>query len=243
MGVLRQDQSLTVNAVETIIIGVVLTIATAMFFAWMTPIRELTGEMSARLSPTILDMLVAIASGVAAAYVKNNEKISASLAGVAIAVALVPPLAVSGIGLGWGDWHIFSNALLLFVTNLIGIVFAGALTFLILGFAPIHIAKKGIALWAAIALGIAVPLYHSFETMRKGADVRSALLHLKFDINGKQVHFNRVEYRPKGKQAEVRCEVIVDQKLEAPDRAYLKKVVEKIVGTPTEVIATFRYKL
>ena len=243
MGVLRQDGSLTTNAVKTIGIGMVLTIATAMFIAYLTPIREMTNEMAARLSPTILDMLIAIASGIAAAYVKNDEKISASLAGVAIAVALVPPLAVSGIGLGWADWHIFFNALLLFVTNLIGIVFAGALTFLVLGFAPIHVAKKGIAIWTVIALLIAIPLYHSFETMKESANVRSTLLHVAFDINGKRVHLNRIEYLPKGKEAEVRCEVIVDQKLKKEDREYLKKVIEEVVGKPAKVIATFRYEL
>ena len=243
MGVLRQDESLTVNAIETIAIGITVTIITAMIFAYLTPIRELTNEMSARLSPTILDMLIAIASGIAAAYVKNNEKISASLAGVAIAVALVPPLAVSGIGLGWGDWHIFANALLLFVTNLIGIVFAGALTFLVLGFAPIHVAKKGIAIWAVIVLLIAVPLYHSFETMRDAANTRSALLHVRFDINGKSVHLNRIEYLPRGEKVEIRCEVIIDHKLRKNDREYLKKLIENVVGKPTEVIATFRYAL
>jgi uncharacterized hydrophobic protein (TIGR00271 family) len=243
MGVLRQDESLTANAVKTIGIGMVLTIATAMLIAYLTPIREMTNEMAARLSPTILDMLIAIASGIAAAYVKNDEKISASLAGVAIAVALVPPLAVSGIGLGWGDWHIFSNALLLFVTNLIGIVFAGALTFLVLGFAPIRVAKKGIVIWTAIALLITIPLYHSFETMKESADVRSALLHVAFDINGKRIHLNRIEYLPRGKRAEVRCEVIIDQKLKKEDRDYLKKMIEEVVGKPTEVVATFRYEL
>ena len=243
MGVLRQDESLTANAIKTIGIGIVLTITVAMLIAWLTPIREMTNEMTARLSPTILDMLIAIASGIAAAYVKNDDKISASLAGVAIAVALVPPLAVSGIGLGWGDGHIFFNALLLFLTNLIGIVFAGALTFLILGFAPIHVAKKGIMIWTVIAFLIAVPLYHSFETMREAASVRSTLLHIKFEIDGKRVYLNRVEYRPRGEEAEIRCEVIVDHKLKREDRTYLKHLVEKVVGRPTKVIATFRYEL
>ncbi|MEA3418655.1 MAG: TIGR00341 family protein [Campylobacterota bacterium] len=243
MGVLRRDESLSKNGMRTIVIGVIITLFTAMFIAYLTPIREMSSEMMARLSPTILDMLIAIASGVAAAYAKNDEKISGSLAGVAIAVALVPPLAVSGIGIGWGDYHMFFNALLLFMTNLIGIVLAGALTFLFLGFAPIHVAKKGIIIWSLITLLIAVPLYHSFETMEEGADIRSALLHVKFDINGKSVYLNKIEYQPKGEKAEVRCEVIINEKLERSERDYLHKLIAKVVGKPTDVIATFRYRL
>jgi uncharacterized hydrophobic protein (TIGR00271 family) len=243
MGVLRRDESLSKKGMKTIAIGVIITLFTAMIIAYLTPIREMSSEMLARLSPTILDMLVAIASGVAAAYAKNDEKISGSLAGVAIAVALVPPLAVSGIGIGWGDWHMFFNALLLFMTNLIGIVLAGALTFLFLGFAPIHVAKKGIMIWSMIAVLIAVPLYHSFETMKEKTDVRRSLLHVRFDINGKSVHLNRVEYQSKGKRAEVRCEVIISEKLEKSERDYLHRLVAEVVGKPTDVIATFRYRL
>lgn len=76
--------------------------------------------MAGRLSPTILDLFIAMVSG-AASYVKSDEKILGSIAGVAIAVALVPPIAVAGIGLGWADWHMFSTAFLLFITNLVGI--------------------------------------------------------------------------------------------------------------------------
>jgi len=243
MGVLRQDESLTKRSSKTIAWGILLTLAASMLFAYFAPIHEMTGEMTSRLSPTILDMMIAIASGVAAAYVKNNEKISASIAGVAIAVALVPPLAVSGIGLGWGDWHIFLNAFMLFLTNLIGIVLAGALTFLMLGFAPIHVAKRGILIWALIALSITVPLYHSFERMKEASNVRSALMHVKFDINGREIYLNRVEYIPRGREVEIRCEVITNEKLRQTERSYLKNMITQVVGKPTVVTARFSYRL
>jgi uncharacterized hydrophobic protein (TIGR00271 family) len=137
MGVLRQDSALELNGAKTIFWGVFAVLLTASTIATFTPIERLTSEMLGRLSPTILDLFVAIISGVAAAYVKSNEKILSSLAGVAIAVALVPPIAVAGIGLGWGDWHMFIMAFLLFITNLVGIVLAAAFTFMVLGFSPL----------------------------------------------------------------------------------------------------------
>ena len=243
MGVLRQDDDLFSNGARTVLIGVMITLLTAMLVAYLTPIRELSSEMASRLSPTLLDMLVAIASGMAAAYVKNDEKISSSLAGVAIAVALVPPLAVSGIGLGWGDWTMFIHALLLFVTNLIGIVLAGAITFLVLGYAPLHVARRGIATWMIIAVVITIPLYHSFETMKEKSDIQRALSQVKFDINNKNVYLNKIDYRHKGKYREVRCEVIVSEKLQKEEQEYLHRIINGVVGKPTEVVATFRYSL
>ena len=142
MGVLRQDEQLELNGAKTIAIGVIAVLATAATIALFTPIERLTSEMSGRLSPTILDLFVAIVSGAAAAYAKSNEKILGSLAGVAIAVALVPPIAVAGIGLGWADWHMFSMAFLLFITNLVGIVLAAAFTFVLLGFSPLTYSQK-----------------------------------------------------------------------------------------------------
>ena len=243
MGVLRQDEAVFKSALKTLAIGVLIVLVTAMVIAYLTPIRELSDEMAARLSPTLLDLFVAIVSGVAAAYVKNDEKILSSLAGVAIAVALVPPLAVSGIGIGWADWSMFIHALLLFATNLIGIVLAGAITFLLLGYAPIRVARKGIVIWMFIAVLITIPLYHSFEAMKEKSDIRRALSQVKFEINDKDIYLSKIEYRRRGEQHEVWCEVIISDKLQKKDREYLHNLISEVVGKPTEVIATFRYQL
>lgn len=243
MGLLRQDQKLLKNAIKTIIVGVSITLFTAMLIAYLTPIQELSSEMISRLSPTLLDMFVAIASGIAAAYVKNNEKIASSLAGVAIAVALVPPLAVSGIGLGWGEWSMFAQSLLLFTTNLIGIVLASAIAFLVMGYAPLHVAKRGIIIWSLLSVLLALPLYHSFDTMRERATIQKRLSKIRFEINTKEIYLNKTEYTPRGEYGVVQCEVIANEKLNKQERQYLKEVILSATEKPTEVIVTFRYKL
>jgi len=243
MGVLRRDAGLLLDGAQSIVTGVALVLLSAMTIAWLTPIHELGSEMAARLSPTILDLLVAIASGVAAAYAKHNTRIAGSLVGVAIAVALVPPLSVAGIGIGWGSWSMFANAMLLFVTNLVGIVLAAALTFFVMGFSPLHLAKRGIALWGAVALVIAVPLYRSFEQMRTTAEVRQALSHLRFDYNGQTIRISRVEYFPHDDPPRIYCDVIVDRTLGRQGRLYLKEMIEKVVGRPTQTVVTVRYRL
>ncbi|WP_413698944.1 DUF389 domain-containing protein [Psychromonas sp. KJ10-10] len=97
------------------------------------------------------------------------------MAGVAIAVALVPPLAVTGIGLGWLDIHVAWGALLLFLTNLAGIVLAGALTFLTLGFAPFTRAKKGISIASIAVIIVSVPLAFSFMRLSDEASIMQQL--------------------------------------------------------------------
>ncbi len=243
MGVLRRDTGLLIRGARSILVGVGLVLGSAMTIAWLTPMHERGTEMAARLSPTILDLLIAIASGIAAAYAKNNPRISGSLVGVAIAVALVPPLSVSGIGLGWGDWGMFSNAMLLFVTNLVGIVLAAALTFFVLGFSPLRLAKQGLILWALLAGIIAVPLYQSFERMRTTSEIRQALAHLRFEYNGQEIAIGRVEYLPGGSKPKVRCEVTVDRTLGVRERAYIREMIDRVVGRPAEVVVTVRYRL
>jgi len=208
MGVLRQDTALEINGAKTIAIGVLAVLATAAIIALSTPIERLTTEMAGRLSPTILDLFVAIVSGAAAAYAKSNEKILGSLAGVAIAVALVPPIAVAGIGLGWADWHMFSTAFLLFITNLVGIVLAAAFTFAMLGFSPLHLAKKGIAIWFMIVAIVAVPLYSSFSKMQEDIQIQKILSNLSFNVGEHDVKLTHIELVHRAKSNEIRCEVI-----------------------------------
>ncbi|HIP61024.1 MAG TPA: DUF389 domain-containing protein, partial [Sulfurovum sp.] len=196
-----------------------------------------------RLSPTILDLFVAIVSGMAAAYAKSNEKILGSLAGVAIAVALVPPIAVAGIGLGWGEWGMFSSAFLLFVTNLVGIVLAAAFTFMVLGFSPLRVAKKGIMIWLVIVALVAIPLYSSFVKMQENARIQNILTSTSFEVDGKRLELTHIELIDHAKMLEVRCEVISNGVLTNSDKSYLKDVITKSIGREVEVIATFRYRL
>ena len=239
MGLLRQDISLLTSASKSVAVGVFAVLFTAMFIALLLPIEQLTSEMNGRLSPTILDMFVAIVSGIAAAYAKSNEKIIGSLAGVAIAVALVPPIAVAGVGLGWGEWTMFSSAFLLFITNLVGIILAASLTFLMLGFSPVSVAKKGI-FYAMILVGIvSVPLYISFTKMRHDIEVKQTLGAFGTTIGTKEIHLRNIEIQGK----EVRCEVIASDILSKEEKKELNRLIAKEVGEEVKVLVSFWYAL
>lgn len=91
-------------------------------------------QISGRTSPGILDLIAAIATGFAGAVAMARRDVAAVLPGVAIAISLVPPLAVVGVCLGQGAAALAFGAFLLFVSNLLALVLAGSLVFAVLGY-------------------------------------------------------------------------------------------------------------
>ncbi|HSK20222.1 MAG TPA: TIGR00341 family protein [Longimicrobiales bacterium] len=123
---------------SSVIVGVslVVVIATAAGLTAMLPFRTLTLEISSRIHPTTLDLGVAVCSGMVGALVTiaRGRRLSAAIPGVAVAVALIPPLAVTGFGMaaGW-QTDVVWGAMLLLGANLAGIVLSGVVVFLLIG--------------------------------------------------------------------------------------------------------------
>ncbi len=112
-------------------------------------------EIMARTQPTLLDLGIALAAGGVGAFARVRVQVADSLAGVAIAVALMPPVCVMGLGLSQLDWNVSLGAGLLYLTNLLGIALACMVTFLLLGYAPFHKARSGL-LWVLGLVGLLV---------------------------------------------------------------------------------------
>jgi len=93
----------------------------------------LTDELTARGNPTLLDLGIAFVSGVAASYCLARPKLSGALAGVAIAAALVPPIATVGITVSLGAWSVATGAALLFGTNVVTVILGSAFNFWLAG--------------------------------------------------------------------------------------------------------------
>ena len=90
-------------------------------------------EMENRTRPQFYDLLIALTSGVAAAYAMGRPNLFSALPGVAIAAALVPPIATSGIAFAYGDFAKGGGALLLFLTNMVAIILGTSLIFRAVG--------------------------------------------------------------------------------------------------------------
>lgn len=132
-GILVKNSKLTNRALQSILLGALLGIAMAYLLAAPIRVPILGSEILARTRPNVIDLAVAILSGAVAAYARVRPKIADSLAGVAIAVALMPPLCVAGIGLAEQQWFVSRGALGLYFTNFVGISLACLIVLLILG--------------------------------------------------------------------------------------------------------------
>ena len=94
---------------------------------------DITQQMLYRGEPNFLDLVIALASGVAGAYAMGRPNLVSALPGVAIAAALVPPIATSGLALTMGSLTLAGGASLLFFTNIVAIVLGTAITFWAVG--------------------------------------------------------------------------------------------------------------
>lgn len=193
MGMLRSDPDLNRRSFFTLFAGMFIALALSALMASLLPFQEVSKEIEGRLHPSTLDLLVAVISGVAGAFASARENIAKSLPGVAIAVALVPPLCVSGIGLGWWKLEIFYGAMLLFMTNLTGIILAAGLSFMVIGFAPFSRARKGIMLSVFMVTVISIPLFLSFSNMQKIAAVEMQLLNQTYEIKGQPQRLRNIK--------------------------------------------------
>lgn len=195
MGFLRDNSILAKQSLTTLATGVLLAVVVSATMAYLLPYEKATNEILARLHPSLLDLMVAIVSGIAGAYATAREHVAKSLPGVAIAVALVPPLCVSGIGLGWWNLEVFQGALLLFFTNLVGIILAASFTFLVMGYAPFSRAAKGMALSMVMAGFVAVPLFFSFLGIIQTEQIENQLANQRFDLNGREFNLKEIRIR------------------------------------------------
>ncbi|WP_243443284.1 DUF389 domain-containing protein [Psychrobacter sp. JCM 18903] len=119
----------------TVIIGVSLVVLVGFIVGWLHKDQPLTAEILSRTQPTSMDLMIALAGGTAGAYAMVSPHLSVAVVGVAVATALVPPLAASGILFANGETQLGLGALLLALTNIIAIQFTNALVLWLLAFA------------------------------------------------------------------------------------------------------------
>lgn len=162
-------------------IAIVLSFLLSRYVGGFLDVERNT-QIASRVAPTLVDLAIAVAAGAAGAYANARRDVADSLPGVAIAVALVPPLSVVGTTLQAGELDMAIGAFLLFATNLVGIIVAAAVTFFLLGLTPwfrLEAEAKSIGRsfgTAVLALGlIAIPLALSGEDLLTSATTQASI--------------------------------------------------------------------
>ena len=170
-------------AFATVAGGVAVSVGVAWILAaWVPQLVPISAnsQVTSRIAPTLIDLLIAVAAGAAGAYATVDRRVSSSITGVAIAVALVPPLGVVGIMLKAGEFGDAGGAFLLFLTNLVAIILTASLVFVVTGLVPVEQFRENsaktrtaIATVTLAALVITVPLFFTSEGIISSASKQS----------------------------------------------------------------------
>ena len=187
LSIIWGDRTLLWQSLRTLLLGSMLVLVVSSLISFLLPGVEFNPEMMARVNPTLFDILIAIASGLVGAYAYVNPNISSSISGVAIAVALMPPLCTVGISIGQGEIRFALGATLLYSINLIGISLAASIVFWRTRVHPVHEDEKEVKgralqnvllsslLLFLIALPVSYFTYQSYQTNRQDRAVRDII--------------------------------------------------------------------
>ncbi len=163
------DKAKAKTAVLSLFIGVAVAIACGALTVFLSPIKENTAEILARTTPNILDLFIAFFCGVAGALSVVSEKISKGVVGVAISVALMPPLCVGAFGLATAQASIAVGGFWMFFLNMAAIFVAAFAVLSFFGYSSYfearrqkHFGMRWIVSFGILAL-ISVPLVISLK--------------------------------------------------------------------------------
>ncbi|MGK7882613.1 MAG: TIGR00341 family protein [Crocosphaera sp.] len=148
-----------------LIFGIFLTVGIAFLTTEIIGYQLSGTEILSRTRPTLLDLGVAIAAGTAGGFAKVRRSVSDAIPGVAISVALVPPLCVVGIGFAVSDFSLSRGSFVLFLTNLVGIILTAAIVFLFDSYGSWKKATASLFGLLTSLILITLPLNFSFREM------------------------------------------------------------------------------
>ena len=216
----------------TVLKGILLTIVVSWIVTSLIGLETVDTEIMSRVKPTLIDFGIAMAAGAAGAFANTRRSISTAMPGVAIAVALVPPLSVVGIGLAQGESSIAFGALLLFLTNLICIVFFGSLVFLFQSYGNIDRAKKGLAMSTVAMFLLGVPLTFSMRELIIKKNVRHQIENFILDESETftDTDVNTITVRPQKGYLKVYIEVA------APINSISQAEIEQVKNALSQLI-------
>ena len=171
-------------SLRTLLVGVLITTLLSLILGWLAGLPQFGTEVLIRTKPNLLDLGIALVAGGLATYAKLRSDAVSSLAGTAIAVALVPPVCVMGLLLSHQRWTEASGAGLLFTTNLLGILTGGLVLMAWKDSEFRHVLRRSRLSVASFTLTgmLLIPLGSGFVLLLKQGRVEETVR--KFLVNG-----------------------------------------------------------
>ncbi|MBD3362790.1 TIGR00341 family protein [Candidatus Dojkabacteria bacterium] len=173
LAIITSKKRLIRKAFFSFIASFVITIFISAIVTFVFPIKTLTNEILIRTNPTLIDIIIALATSVIGVAAMYYPGISSSSTGVALSISLIPPLCVVGIGSALGNLEVFSNSLILFAGNVGAIIFAGVLTLFLLKFRPhkkeeVKTFRLGLFMSGVFLFFLSIPLgFYLYDTVQE----------------------------------------------------------------------------
>lgn len=246
LGLAKGAPRASLHSAWNVLLGVALVVAVGVVFSLVVPTSFdlLSNEqIASRTSPGLLDLIAAVATGFAGAIALARRDVAAVLPGVAIAISLVPPLAVVGVCLGDSAPSLAGGAFLLFLSNAVALILAGTLVFATTGYGVAPAGQGGrsrrrtygtiTAVLAIVALPLVGNTVLAYQIALETQRVEQATAAWLADVTGSTV--TQVSYS--GSQ----IEIDVSAPEELPDPDVLMRSLEGAVpsGTPVILVTSF----
>ncbi|MEP2736619.1 MAG: DUF389 domain-containing protein [Erythrobacter sp.] len=225
------------QSAATLAWGTLMAVGLCAVVVFLSPLTDITSEIAARTRPNLFDLLVALFSALAGAYAMIRGR-DGTIVGVAIATALMPPLAVVGFGLATFNWTVFFGALLLFVTNAVTIALTAWGMARIYGFRTALNDKQTmfqsaavVAVFVALAIPLGISLVDIGREARATQQIRTALT----DTFGPSARLSQPEINFDGEPITVAVYAWTTS-IVADAEEDVEKALEKELGEPVDVL-------
>jgi len=213
----------------------------ALVLSWLTGriagIPEYGSEVLSRTQPNLVDLGIAVVAGGISSFAKIRERISDALAGVAIAVALMPPLCVVGLSLSQGIWSFSLGAFLLYVTNLLGITLACMLVFILAGYTKVnHALGWTFGFTALLFLPLGVSFWELARQARLQATINNTLVRRTITIGQPEVQLVRTKVNWTATPPIVYLTVETDQLITPKQVRLVEEFISKEMKRPYQLV-------
>lgn len=224
------------RCLRALAVGSALAIGFCALIVLLSPLQTVTEEIAARTRPNLFDLLVALFSALAGGYATIRGKMG-TIVGVAIATALMPPLAVVGFGLATFNWTVFGGALMLFVTNLMTIAFTAAIMARLYGFRSRLSDKQNRLQDVLIAFGfilLAVPLALALRTIAWEANASRQIRATIDEAFVEDARIDQVDILFGSEPLRIEASVLTPQFVMQADSEVARRL-ERLLGRPVDV--------
>jgi len=224
------------RALTALAAGAAIAVALSALLVTVSPIQTITSEIAGRTRPTLFDLLVAFLSAVAGGYALIRGR-GGTVVGVAIAIALMPPLAVVGFGLATSNATVFWGSLLLFVTNLVTIALTAAMVARLYGFgshlSPRHTRWQMLLFVAALA-ALSLPLGAALRQIAFEASAQRQVRGIITDQFPDDARLSQLDLDYDVRPMRVRAVVLTPRLNPAADDA-LRQLLDARLGRPVNI--------